>query len=236
MMKLWRKIATITLAGILTFCCAMPVMPNQCMQVQAAETYTYKTDKDNKTFKDASTIKVEHYYKRVVLNGSSKAIKSINKQLKAYSDQFMKQKSAAFDYAANDCKISNCDTTYVDFVKQKVSFRSDKIVCIYTKSEWWAGGVSNTDEYGYTFNLKTGKLIKKITSVTKTSSLSKIKAKLKKSIKADQYDASELDEMGAADFRYYINSKGNVVVCFAPYELGYGGWCKKYTLKGKYAK
>ena len=211
------------------------VAPKDQIVAHAAEAYTYKTAKNNQTFEGEScTITLKKYYKRVVLSGSSSAVKAINKQLEKYSDEFMAEPSGAVEYAKEDCKYRTYDETYNDYVTQKVSYLSDDIVSIVTTSNWYAGGVSNVNTYGYTFDLKTGKEITKLTSVTKTTSLSKIKSTLTKKIEAQQYDASDLKDMKATEFHFYINSKGKVIVCFGPYELGYGGWTKKYTLAAKY--
>ena len=236
-MKLWKKISVAVLAGVLAVGLMASVAPKDQIVAHAAEAYTYKTAKNNQTFKGEScTITLKKYYKRVVLSGSSSAVKAINKQLEKYSDEFMAEPSGAVEYAKEDCKYRTYDETYNDYVTQKVSYLSDDIISIVTTYNWYAGGVGNTNTYGYTFDLKTGKEIKKLTSVTKTTSLSKIKSTLTKKIEADpnNYDASDLKDMKATDFHFYINSKGKVIVCFGPYELGYGGWTKKYTLAGKY--
>lgn len=234
-MKLWKKITIAVLAGVLTVGPVAAVTPKDQIAAHAAEAYTYKTAKDNQTFKgEGCTITLKRYYKRVVLSGSSSAVKSINKQLKKYSDEFMAEPSGAVEYAEEDCKYRTYNETYNDYVTQKVSYLSDDIISIVTTYNWYAGGVSNVDTYGYTFDLKTGKEITKLTSVTKTASLSKIKSTLTKKIETQQYSANDLKDMKATDFHFYINSKGKVIVCFGPYELGYGGWTKKYTLAGKY--
>ena len=96
--------------------------------------------------------------------------------------------------------------------------------------------MSNIFEYGRTFDLNTGKEIKKLTKVTKESNLKKIKKTLKKKIKKEDkgYDVSELNKMKDSDFSFYIKKNGKVVVCFGPYALGYGGWTKTFELAGKY--
>lgn len=234
-MKLWKKISVAVLAGVLAVGPMASVAPKDQIVAHAAEAYTYKSAKNNQTFKgEGCTITLKKYYKRVVLSGSSSAVKSINKQLKKYSDEFMAEPSGAVEYAEEDCKYRTYDETYNDYVTQKVSYLSDDIISIVTTYNWYAGGVSNVNTYGYTFDLKTGKEITKLTSVTKTASLSKIKSTLTKKIEAQQYDPSDLKDMKATDFHFYINAKGKVIVCFGPYELGYGGWTKKYTLAGKY--
>lgn len=128
----------------------------------------------------------------MVLSGTSKAIQSINRQLETYSDEFMAQESGAFDYAADDCDNRTYDDTYLDYVTQRISYRSRDIISI--------------------------------------------KRTLKKAIEKQQYSSSDLQDMKATDFSYYINPKGKVIVCFGPYELGYGGWTKKFSLAGKYEK
>ena len=211
-----------------------PALTDTRMQLQAAEAYTYKTEKANKTYKGKkSTITVKHYYKRVVLNGSGDGVKSINNQLKKYSDSFMK-KSATAEAANSDCKNRKENDTYQDYVVQKLRYLSDEVVSIQTESVWYAGGVSNKTVSGYTFNVKTGKRITKLTSLTKTTSLDKIKTSLTKKIKAAGLDASALKDKTASNFNFYMEKSGKVVVCFAPYELNQGGNSVSYTLSGRY--
>lgn len=235
-MKSVKKLIAVILAGALALGSAvyLPIDTQLQMQVQAAEAYSYKTVKDNQTYKgNKSTITVKHYYKRVVLNGSGEAIKFINSKLKSYSDKFMKD-SAAFAVAKSDCKVKKKNETYKDYVTQKVTFLSDEVVSIQATSVWYAGGVSNKNTYGYTFDLKTGKRITKITSVTKSTSLDKIKSSLQKKIKADKLDASVLEDKKVNTFDFYIAEDGKVVVCFAPYALNQGGNAVTYTLQGRY--
>ena len=204
--------------------------------------YYYKTVDHSKTYSgNMGTITLNNYYKRVVLKGDSAAIKRINKKLKSYSKQFLGTESAVAGYAASDVdnstwlKDSGGNFDYYDTCYSKVKFISDKYVSIMTTSHWFAGGVSNDTISGFTFNLKTGKRIKNIKRFTKLKTLSGIKKKLISKIDADEngYDTSEIADMKATDFNYYITKKGNVMICFGPYDLGFGGWSKTYTLKGK---
>jgi len=200
--------------------------------------YKYKTVDKSETFTGKScTIKVDNYYKRVVLKGKTKAIKKINKSLKSYSKKFFKKGYSAKEYAANDVDYKTNDYVeyYEDCANQNLSYKNKKYVSIAVGESWYAGGVSNITEYGYTYSLKTGKQIKNIKKFTKLKSLTKIKNALKAmALEADPgYDVSEIDNMKATEFNFYLDESGNVVVCFPPYSLGYGGWTKKFTLKGK---
>ena len=99
-MKLWKKISVAVLAGVLAVGPVAAVAPKDQVVAHAAEAYTYKTAKNNQTFEGEScTITLKKYYKRVVLSGSSSTVKSINKQLKKYSDEFMAEPSGAVEYA-----------------------------------------------------------------------------------------------------------------------------------------
>lgn len=206
----------------------------QTVKAASEAGYSYKTETKNKTCKGKnSTITVKHSYKRVVLAGSGDAEAKINAQLKKYSDSFMKN-TAAYEAAKEACKNRKENDTYKDYTTQKVTFLSDTLVSIETVNVWYAGGVSNKTVSGYTFSLKTGKRVTKLTSVTKTSSLAKIKSSLKKKITAAKLDPEALEDKTTANFSFYVAESGKVVVCFAPYELNQGGDSVSYTLSGKY--
>ena len=206
--------------------------------------YKVKTIDKSKEFAGSkSTVKAEYSYKRIVLKGKSKAIKKINKTLKKYCNTFFtlntnSEVPAIYEYAKNSSNFSTYNETFYDSVIQDVSFINKKYICISSTAHWYAGGVNNTSIVGYTFNLKTGKQIKKLTTFTKTKSLKKIKQQLVQKINEMDagYTTTEIDSKGVKDFNFVIDKDGNVTVCFGPYELGYGGWPKLITLEGKLKK
>lgn len=231
MKKTFKKLLGFTLAfAMILGCFALP-----SKEAQAAKPYTTKKISHNQTITGKKcTIKVECYYEYVQFKGTKKAVKKINKALKPknYEDY----KSSAIASAKDAADEWDYDDTYMDYTAQTVSYYNTKknITSIYELSVWYAGGVQNTFESGRTFNLKTGKEIKKITDVTKEKSLAKLKKNLKKAIekKDEGYDTSEIDKMKATDFHFYITKKGKVCICFGPYELGFGGWSKKFYFEG----
>jgi len=255
-----KKITSIALA------CLVTISPLTYANVQASDgnnTPVVVTDESNTTNKTKTTIKyktktidkskefkgskssvmAEYTYKRIVLKGKSKAIKKINKRLKKYCTSFFtKDKNqdlpVIFEYAKDASESRDYNDSYCDSVTQQVSFVNKKYICISASSHWYAGGVTNSSTIGYTFNLKTGKQVKKITSFTKTKSLKKIKQQLVQKIneKDAGYTTTEIADKGSRDFDFIIDKDGNVVVCFGPYELGYGGFTKFITLDGKFKK
>lgn len=206
------------------------------VETQAAGGYHYQTMDRSKVFSDECTIKLDRHFTYVVLEGKTPAIRSINKTLADSAGKEMNLTSNAEASAIADSKNEyRRSETYCDYYNEEVTYQSKNVVSIKESWYWYAGGVSNTFEGGRVFDLKTGKEIKDITRCTKEKSLAKIKAILKNKINSGKegYNASGLNKMKATDFEFYIGKRGNVVVCFGPYELGYGGWTKKYTLPGK---
>jgi hypothetical protein len=207
----------------------MSIIPTN--RAQAAKAYTTHTISHDTTIKgEKATIELKCFYTYVALKGDTKIIRKINKALKPKN--YKNYQSAALEYAKSDADDRDNDDTYSDYTVQTVSYLSDSIVSVDETSVWYAGGVQNVAIGGRTFSLKTGNEIKKLTTVTKQKSLSKIKKTLKRLIKKqdENYDTSELDKMKAKDFHFYITKKGKVCVCFGPYELGFGGWTKKFYL------
>lgn len=216
-----------------------------CLQgketVEAKVKYETKKIDHSQTFDGTyCSITVENYYEYVQLKGSSNAIKKINKTLKNIAVKTMENESGAVENAAEECndEYRTTDTTYEDYTSQSIAYQSKKVISFCSMYYWYAGGVANSGFYGYVFDLKTGKQIKDITKVTKQKSLSKIKKTLvKKILASDEYllqseVESIINSKKASEFDFYLNKNGNVVVCFGPYELGYGGWGREFVLTG----
>lgn len=207
---------------------------------QAAVKTKYEKIDRSKTFKgSASTIKVKNYYKYVQLEGDTAAIKAINSSIKKYAKAAMKNPSGLLDYVEDDVEYREYDDIYYDCYSQKVTYQSKDVISISTTYTWYAGGVSNTGLYGCVYDLNTGKEIKKITALTKETSIVKLrKTIVKKALASDSNLTREevesvVNQKKATDFDFYLNKNGNVVVTFGPYELGYGGWFRSFTLAAK---
>ena len=202
--------------------------------VQAAKAYSYKMIDQSEKYTGKRTITVKKYAKYVELEGDTAAIKRINKAEETSAAKSMKNLSDIKVVAKEASKADFSENeTFYDCVDAKVTWHSKNIISVHTTWNWYAGGVSNVFESGHNYDLTTGKRLK-LTDVTKEKSPEKIRAALKKKIIDDDqgYSTSELDEADISKLEFYINKKGGVVVCFGPYELGFGGWSKMYTLTG----
>ena len=86
-MKLWKKISVAVLAGVLAVGPMAAVAPKDQIVAHAAEAYTYKTAKNNQTFKGEScTITLKKYYKRVVLLCNAEGFVSVGRYRKYCND------------------------------------------------------------------------------------------------------------------------------------------------------
>ena len=161
-------------------------------------------------------IKGKYTYTMPTLIGTSKAVKKINKVLKAGYTASQKEKDNLWDYVKTDSKDDAANR---------------KIVYHY----WFAGGVSNIWTDGMTFDLKTGKKlgISDVVSGSNTKIRKKILAKYEK--KNGELGTLGQDEIlkdtKMKDFQFYLNKDGNVVVCFGPYQPGGGNGESTITLK-----
>ena len=219
---------------ILCLCVILITVMMSPIVAHADKAYIYRTIDHSQVFKGKRTITLKNYYRYVQLKGNTQAIRKFNKTTKNAAVKTMKQESGAIEYAQNDCNSSySGDETYEDYCNEKVTYYTGNIISVYYIAEWYAGGVGNTFESGATYDIKNGKYLN-LLDVTKEKSEAKIKETLKKKIEAENrgYDSSEVDSKDISEFEFYINKKGNVIVCFGPYELGYGGWSKTYKLEG----
>ena len=183
-----------------------------------------------------STIKVNTYYQRIKLSGSDAATKKINKTLLKASKAYDPETILSIAEEAADGTDMFEGSEFYDFFNSFITDRTEDYISIVVTREWWAGGVSNNFEYGYVFDLNTGKKI----YITKASgkSLKYIKQRLIGNILADgEFEGFEaeveeaVNSLTTSKINYYINSDGLCVVVFNAYELGFGGWVREYIIE-----
>lgn len=226
--KQWKKISLMSILCLVLVCC-VPVIHADA--ASKAKTTTKKVTAVNKKY---GKIKVESYYKKVVLKGNSKAVKKINKAIQKDCETFLKGSDSLVSYAKMDKKTKKYEDTYVNTAVSKVSYNNKGIVSIVVSTEWYAGGVGNENTYGMTFDLKTGK---KITlDKVCADKTSKVASTLKKKILKEDasLDVRNVTKNKVKDMSFYLKPGKKAVVCFGPYELGWGGWVRTYTIKSKY--
>ena len=221
---------------MLVLCLILPIVSTTLTANAKAKTsqvkFSYSTKSSSKTYK--SGIKAKTYYKRAVLKGNSKGVKKINKYLKKQSTDFLKSKSVKdlHSCAKNGVPYSE-NEEYLCYTTSKVTYNSKNIISIRLTYNWYAGGVFNSDRYGYTFNVKTGKKLI-FTNVSKYSSKKAINTLYNKIIKEDPNAELKKKDLKASKLNFYLKPSYKAVVCFGPYEVGAGGWFRSYTLKSKY--
>ena len=226
-----KRLKKISLMGILCLllACCIPTMSVNA--ASKAKTATKKVTEVNKKY---GKIKVESYYKKVVLKGNSKAVKKINKEIQKDCTEFLKGTDLLVDYAKQDSKYCQYPVTYSNTAVSKVTYNKNGIISIKITTEWYAGGTSNTDEYGMTFSLKTGKKLR-LDQVC-ADKPAKVASTLKKKILSQDssLDVSKITKNNVKNLDFYLKPGKKAVVCFGPYELGWGGWVRTYTVKSKY--
>lgn len=209
--------------------------PAQAHAATKAE-YTYKTYDKSKTYKGKkSTIKDIEKYKRVILKGDSKAVKKINKVLKAECDA--KLAGMPTGNAERDVDMLGFDIEYSNIYTSKVTYNDNGVISIRINYEWFQGGTVNYGCDCYTFDLTTGERLK-LTDACKGSNASltkKIKTKLIKKYSKDAFMSELFDCISAKKCDFYLNKKGKAVVMFDKYEIADGaGGAFTVTLNSKY--
>jgi hypothetical protein len=232
----YRKKGKRLLCGMLSMVMALALV--QLTPVNAASTKVETTSKKvvllNKKY---GKIKVKCYYEKILLKGDTEAIEKINETLnQTYEDMEKSKKSSKtslIKYAKADASQDHVGT-YVDTSTAKVTYNAKGIISIQFSDEWYAGGVSNPDTWGMTFNVKTGEQL--TLDQVCNSTPEKIATTLRKKIQnADSYaSVADVTAEKVPEMRFYLKSGNKAVVCFAPYSLGYGGWVRTYTIKSKY--
>ncbi|MCR5684507.1 MAG: DUF4163 domain-containing protein [Lachnospiraceae bacterium] len=203
-----------------------------------SNTYIYTvTDYSTRFTGKGSTIDVQCYYQMLQLPGKDKASKKINKILKNLAKGFDPDSVLSIAEMDAENRELGADEVeiYSDYSISSVTYNDGRYLSNLIYRYWYAGGVSNIFNDGYTFDLKTGKRAK-ITDVTGWS-LKDIKDRIIANIEADGEFSEEdpykevVNGKKAADFNFYLLPGRQCVVTFAPYELGWGGWYREYIIE-----
>ena len=200
--------------------------------INAMPTAKYTKQTISKSEKYGKT-KAQIYYQKIQLKGKTKAIKKINKAIQKDCSNFLNSDNTN---SLKDCaKYSSEKATYYWRAKSSVKYNKKGIISVRVKTEWWAGGVSNTDMYGFNYYLKTGKkmYINKACRKSKKNTKKSIYNSVKKKVdiqKEDQGALKVIKKKKIKDFKFYIKKNGTVMATFGAYELGAGGWYREYKV------
>ena len=236
-----KRLAKLMCAVIaLTAVFAMPGQEVEAASKKAKFSYT-TVDRT----KEYPKVTAHVYFKYPKLKGSGKAVKRINKMLKKEAGKFVNSREANGLYSSAEAG-SAIETQHINFYctqSGKVTYNKNNLISIRYANEWYAGGVSNFNWYGDTFNIRTGKRMK-ITQVVskKYGKTSKLKNAIYNRL-ANQYGSGVADNFRETyntskkikNAHFYMNKKGKVVVCFETYEINDGiAGCLTVTLPSRY--
>ncbi|HEX3076860.1 MAG TPA: DUF4163 domain-containing protein [Lachnospiraceae bacterium] len=220
-------------------------------KVSAASSATYNMEKNEKTYKDKddTTVRGVVYFYYPQLIGNTTAIKKINTVLKNAADDFMKSESAKSleEYVTgsieNDGFYSETEQYYY-MAACKVTYNSKNVISIHMKEMWYAGGVYNQMDYGFTFDLKTGKELSIVDVVSGNSSTVKNKivnagTKYLKKLLGSNFNNDYpnvlpiIKDYSVKKCNYYL-TPGKAHICFGSYELGLGNCWNSFSLASEY--
>lgn len=214
-------------------CACLPARP-----AKAAEKAVY-TIKKHKTVKyyaiknKKKKLKVTYRFDQPVLKGNSPAVAKINKSLRKKYKKSWRDRDKVFSTAEGMVRqgygyaypFYSTDTC-------KVTYNKGGIVCFKYHREWYAGGTGNVYNYGYSYDLHTGKLLTLKDVIS--GSASRIKEKIwQKYKKYCPDDRNAILKSRLSDWYFYLKD-GDVIVSSGSYLPGGGKGEMPVTLPGAY--
>jgi hypothetical protein len=242
-MKKLRIIFAVVMCVILD----LSILPTNYAEAATKVSYEMQTKKI--TWKDGDIVRGIVSFQYPKLEGDSEEIAKINKVLEDAMNAFM----------ASDNVNNIKDTTlyYIDhemfseYTKQlywkttcKVTYNKNNMISMHMKEMWYAGGVYNQKDYGYTFDIKTGKMLTAVDAIGgKPEEVTrKVVAGAKKYFsKAESpLDAAlwkqlsnSISAVDAKKYKYYLKP-GKAYICFESYELNLGTSWQVFAVTSKY--
>ena len=172
----------------------------------------------------AGQVLISHYYDYVALTGAFPGAQKINARLKQIADAFFWSEEELKENAASPWLDPKDPFFYT--MSSRVTYISDKCLCVTVDMEWFMGGVHNAGSDGYVFDLQTGE---KATLVSLAGGdPASLEAQLKEivweQINNDPYETpwedshDKLSAYTLDTFNYSIEN-GQIVLYFAEYEF-----------------
>lgn len=198
----------------------------------------YNITNVNKSKKFSNDITYIKYYKKVVLKGSSKSIKKINKVLNADCNKYMNKKTVDQEYKSISSlnKLpSGTVSTFRATHTSKVKYNKNNIISVSVSSYDSMGGVPNTTLYGFTYNVKTSKklTLKNVTNYSEKKLKSEIIKKLQKKYGNRLFKNYKKYVKNVYKLPFYITNN-KCVIAFKPYTVTSSGTYSSVTVKSKY--
>ena len=170
-------------------------------------------------------------YGKPIIKGNSKVVKKINKSLNKRYTEYRKTLGSFLGYAKSETRPMSMLNTYTT----KATYNSKGYVSFRYSSEWFAGGVFNSDVMGDTYSLKTGKKLN--VSQVVSGNVAQVKNKIANAfVKKYSLDGtySAITSKKISEFEFYLQN-GNVIVVAEPYTWPGQRSALTVKLKGNYA-
>lgn len=216
---------------------------------EAATSVNYKIQKKTVTYKDGDKIRGIISFQYPVIEGDSVQITELNQMLEDTANANMASEAAQdlkeYTHSAikNKAFIDDKERYYLK-TTCKVTYNKNNIMSIHLKEMWFTGGVYNQTDYGYTFNVKTGKALNPVDAIGGNSK--QVKNKVLKSAQAyfkrnysESFDylwekaSASLNSYDVMNYKYYL-VPGKARICFESYELGCGSDFQEFSVSSKY--
>ena len=107
-------------------------------------------------YNGAGQLVIEHYYDYVVLNGSTPGVLKINARLKEIAESFLWSENDVIAHAEQ--RQYQGGYAWCNTMTSRVTYVSNRCVCISVDMAWYMGGVYNGGTSGYVFDLQTGEI------------------------------------------------------------------------------
>ncbi len=207
------------------------------VKTEAATAVKYKMQKKEITYKDGAKVRGIVSFQYPVLEGDSDQIAEINQVLRDALNTYMTSENvenikSSTLFGINN-KLFNKDVPqYYWKTDCKVTYNKNNIISMHMKEMWYAGGVYNQTDYGYTFHVETGKVLTAADAIGGTSK--QMKSKILKGGKPyfknkykEGFDytwqliSDSINSSDVKKLKFYL-IPGKARICFGSYELGLG--------------
>ncbi len=218
---------------------------NRAGAITSTNEVKYTMQKDKEIIKDSDgKIRGIVYFQYPIVEGNSESIHKINDTLKNASKEYMSSETAQRLKEYTDGAIENNgfwseNEQYYYKTTCKVTYNDNEVFGLHMKMSWYAGGVYNQTDYGYTFDVTSGELLglKDVISGEPTEIKKKIWKAAKEYLKSngsfDNNAYSIIRKYKLKDYKFYLG-KEKVYLCFESYELMRGTGWDIFSLKSKF--
>lgn len=187
-----------------------------CQSTETLKIKNTQTLNIKRTTLNDENLNLSVYFEIPIFHEKTSGYKKINSYFQKLEKNFFAQSNESLNNALEYAKIIPHEIPFRYENTAMVHTKSEKLLSASINSDWWMGGINDTNVEYYNFSTETGQILKlsDLIDETELETLNKIY----KATKEKNLDLTEIKTKSLDDFNFYIKNQ-TIIINYEKYSL-----------------